>query len=60
MPALEILQDVGELGGDGLGIQREDPVDDMIRAGLVGRVEIAGSVAGLNGRTVTRAGSGRR
>ena len=60
MPALEILQDIGELAGNGLGIEREHPVDDMIGAGLVGRVEIARLVAGLNGRTMTRAGSGRR
>ena len=42
MPALEILQDVGELGGNGFGIEGENPVDDMIGARLVGRVEIAG------------------
>ncbi len=41
MPALEILQDIGELAGNGFGIEREHPVDDMIGAGLVGRVEIA-------------------
>ena len=39
--ALEILQDVGELAGDGFGIQRQNPVDDMVGARLVGRVEIA-------------------
>ena len=39
--ALEILQDVGELAGNGFGIERENPVDDMIGARLVGRVEIA-------------------
>ncbi len=42
MPALEILQDIGELAGNGFGIERENPVDDMIGARLVGRVEIAG------------------
>src|SRR5450755_3571921 len=41
MPALEILQDIGELAGNGLGVEREHPVDDMIGASLVGRVEIA-------------------
>ena len=41
MPALEILQHIGELVGDGLGIEGENPVDDMIGASLVGRVEIA-------------------
>jgi len=42
MPALEILQDIGELAGNSFGIEGEDPVDDMIGARLVGRVEIAG------------------
>src|SRR3979490_720704 len=42
MPALEILQDIGELAGDGFGIEGQNPVDDMIGACLVGRVEIAG------------------
>ena len=41
MPALEILQDVGELAGSGFGIERENPIDDMVGARLVGRVEIA-------------------
>ena len=41
MPAKEILQDIGELAGCGLRIERENPVDDMIGAGLVGRIEIA-------------------
>jgi hypothetical protein len=42
MAAKKILQDVGELAGSGFGIERENPIDDMIGAGLVGRVEIAG------------------
>ena len=42
VPALEILQDVGELAGNGLGIECENAVDDMVGACLVGRVEIAG------------------
>ena len=42
MPALEILQDVGELAGDGFGIECKHPIDDVIGACLVGRVEIAG------------------
>src|ERR1700737_3534881 len=42
VPALEILQDIGELGSHGFGIEGENPVDDMICARLVGRVEIAG------------------
>ena len=41
MPALEILQHVRELAGGGFGIERENAVDDMIGACLVGRVEIA-------------------
>ena len=41
MPALEIFQDIGELAGNGFGIECENPVDDMVGAGLVGRVEIA-------------------
>jgi hypothetical protein len=41
MPALEILQDIGKLVGNGVGIERENPIDDMIGAGLVSRVEIA-------------------
>ncbi len=46
MPALEVLQDIGELAGNGFGIECKNPVDDMIGAGLVGRVEIPSSVAG--------------
>ena len=41
MPALEILQHVRQLAGRGLRIERENPLDDMVGAGLVGRVEIA-------------------
>ena len=41
MAALKILQHVGQLAGCGLGIERQNPVDDMVGAGLVGRVEIA-------------------
>ena len=41
MTAQEILQDVGELTGRGSGIECENPLDDMVGAGLVGRVEIA-------------------
>ena len=42
MTTVEILQHIGELAGDGLGIERKNPVDDVIVAGLVGRVEVAG------------------
>src|ERR1700730_9475803 len=41
MAALEIFQNIGELAGNGFGIERENPVDDMICARLVGRVEIS-------------------
>src|SRR5258705_7915289 len=40
MAALEILQHIGELAGNSFGIEGEYPVDDMICACLVGRVEI--------------------
>ena len=42
MAALEILQNVGELGGNASAIECQNPVDDMVGARLVGRVEIAG------------------
>ena len=41
MPAEEILQHIGELAGCGFGIECENPVDDMVGAGLVGWIEIA-------------------
>ena len=41
MTTLEILQDVGQLRGRGLRIERENAVDDMVGARLVGGVEIA-------------------
>ena len=41
MAAFEILQHIGKLAGGGIRIERKHPVDDMIGAGLVGRVEIA-------------------
>ncbi len=41
MAAEEILQDVGKLTGRGFGTKCENPLDDMVGAGLVGRVEIA-------------------
>jgi hypothetical protein len=50
VPALEIFQDLGQLAGNGVGIEGENSVDNMICPRLVGR----------NGRTITRAGSGRR
>ena len=41
VPALEILQHVGQLAGRGLRIEIENALDDMVGARLVGRVEIA-------------------
>lgn len=37
---LEILQDIREEARRGLGIERQDPVDDVVRARSVGRVEV--------------------
>ena len=42
MPTEEIFKDVRELGGNGFGVEGENPVDDMICTRLVGRVKIAG------------------
>ena len=39
---LEVLQDLRELTGGGVGIERQDAIDDVIRACLIGGVEIAG------------------
>ena len=39
--ALEILENIGQLVGCHRGIQRQDPLDDMVRAGLVGGIEVA-------------------
>ena len=39
--ALEILEHFGELMGRGLRIERQDSVDDVIRARLVGGVEVS-------------------
>ena len=41
VPALEILKNLGQLVVRRLGIERKDPLDDMVRPRLVGRVEIA-------------------
>ena len=42
MPTFEIVQDIGELVGNALGIERKNPVDDMISASLVSLIEFAG------------------
>ncbi len=39
--ALEILEDFGELAHRCCGIERQDAIDDVVRAGLVGDVEVA-------------------
>src|SRR5207244_6166854 len=41
MPALEILQHVGQLTGRGLRLEIENALDDMVGTRLVGRVELA-------------------
>ena len=40
--AQEILENVGQLALRRLGIKRENPFDDMVGAGLVRRIEVAG------------------
>lgn len=60
MATLEVLEDIGELGGRRFGIERQDPVNDVVRRILSVRLRSRGSVAGLNGRTTTLAGSGRK
>ena len=47
MAALEVLQDIGKLAGSGFGIECENPIDDMVGAGLVGWIEIARLGGGL-------------
>ena len=41
MAALEIVQHIGQVVGCGLVAKRQDPLDDMVRARLVGRFEVA-------------------
>ena len=38
---LKIFQHIGQLVGCDLGIERHDPLDDMVRAGIVGGIEVA-------------------
>ena len=42
MAALKILQHVRQLSGRRLGIERQNPVDDMVGTCLVSVIEIAG------------------
>jgi hypothetical protein len=41
MPTLEVLKDVGELAGGRIGSEGQDPVDDMVRPGFIGGIEVA-------------------
>ena len=41
MAALEVLKDIGQVVGRHLGAKCQDPLDDMVRAGLVGGLEVA-------------------
>ena len=58
--ALKILEHVGQLVGAASRIERQDAIDDMVGAGLVGRVEIPRFGRRLERANDTRAGSGRR
>ena len=49
MPAFEILEHVGQLLRCGFRIEAENPVDDMIGAGLVGAIEVSRFGRGLEG-----------
>ena len=60
MAALEILQDIGQLAGSGLGSSARTRSTIWFARVLSVGLRSRGSVAGLNGRTITRAGSGRR
>jgi hypothetical protein len=42
MAALEVLQNISQLDGNGLGIKRKNSVHNVIGASLVCRIEIAG------------------
>src|SRR5271168_1943934 len=37
----EVIEHFGQLAGSGVGIERQDAVDDVVRPGLVGGVEVA-------------------
>ena len=41
MAALKVLKDIGELVRRHLGVQRHDPLDDMVCPGLICRIEVA-------------------
>ena len=60
MPALKVFQHVCQQAGCDLRVECENALDDMVGAGLVGGLRSRGSVVGLNERTITRAGSGRK
>jgi hypothetical protein len=41
MSILETIQDIRELAGGGFGIEGDNPVDDMVCAHFIGRIQIA-------------------
>ena len=41
MPAVEIFEHIRQLYGRGVRIEPDDPVDDMVGARLVRRIEVA-------------------
>ena len=60
MPSLEILQNLCQLIGGCPGVQRQTRSTMWFARVLSVGLRSRGSVAGLNGRTITLAGSGRR
>lgn len=40
VPAIEVLEHLGQLSGPGIGIEPQDPIDDMVGSDPIGRVEI--------------------
>ena len=58
--AFEVFEHILQLLFGSVRLEPQNPVDNMIGARLVGRIEVPGSIAGLKGRTTTLAGSGRR
>ena len=60
MPTIEILQYLLQLAAPPPPSEIENALDDMDGRVLSVGFRSRGSVAGLNGRTITREGSGRR
>ena len=42
VPPFEIFENLGELARGGARLESDDPVDDMIGAGLIRRIEVSG------------------